>query len=86
MYTDDYAEQLKARAGEAWRPSNGFELDVFMRDHCCRCTRYANKKLNWCDIITQVTCAEFGGPEYPTEIVIGTDGQPTCLSFEKRGG
>jgi hypothetical protein len=77
MYTDDFAEILKKRAGEKWRPSNGTEGDIFMDAYCGYCRREIG-----CEILAASLVCEVDHPNYPSEWQIGTDGQPTCTVFD----
>lgn len=81
IYLDTMAERLKDRAGQPWRPSNGFEGDLFAERVCARCTMSDG----WgCQISLAAMCYEATEPEYPKEWVYGPDGQPCCTAFTEQ--
>lgn len=81
IYLDTLADLLKERAGQPWRPSNGFEGDLFEEKVCSRCDRSDG----WgCQISLAAMCHDTHEPEYPTEWVYGLDAQPSCTAFEAK--
>lgn len=79
IYTDRMAEALKERAGQKWRPSNGFEGDLFEDKVCARCVN-----LDGCQISMAAFFYDKTDPEYPAEWQYGADGQPCCTAFEAK--
>lgn len=78
MYTKEHAELLKPRAGEKWRPANGFEGDMFTHHVCGSCFRGPSRK---CSIALATLAYDVAEPEYPAEWQIGSDGLPTCTAW-----
>ncbi len=78
MYTKEHAELLKPRAGEKWRPSNGFEGDVFTSNVCASCVCGPSRN---CSIALAVLIHAVTDSEYPAEWQIGGDGLPTCTAW-----
>lgn len=91
IYPDDFAEMLKARAGEKYQPSNGTEGECFFEGWCCRCAR--DKAMSEgkdydscsddeiCEIIGATMRFNVEDPDYPKEWIYGADGQPMCSAF-----
>lgn len=79
IYTDEHAAQLAARTGEKWRPANGFEGELFMARLCHRCAVGCEA----CGFVDRMYFHQKSDPQYPDEIQIGEDGQPTCTGFEQ---
>ncbi len=78
IYHETLSEVLKERAGQPWRPSNGFEGDLFSELVCSRC----DKSDGWgCQISLAAMCHDKNEPEYPTEWIYGIDGQPCCTAL-----
>ena len=83
MYTDEFAERLKYRAGQKYQPSNGTEGVLFMENFCHRCTQ--DSDANPCPIIAYSMIYNVDDPEYPHEWQYGEDGQPICTAFKPVG-
>lgn len=82
MYTDEMANELKKDAGKKWRPSNGTEGDMFQEIYCKKCQKdEVNGEV--CDILTYSFFFDIDHENYPKELQIGNDGQPTCMAFNK---
>lgn len=64
MYIKEHAELLKARAGEKWRPSNGFEGDIFTDHVCGSCFRGPSRK---CSIAVATLVHDLADDGYPAE-------------------
>ena len=77
IFTDDHAERMKERAGQPFRPSNGFEGDLFQERQCLGCVHGPE-----CEIVLRTMVFDAGDESYPPEWVIGDDGQPKCTAFE----
>jgi hypothetical protein len=82
IYPDSFAERMKSRAGQKFRPSNGTEGEIFREYFCNRCEHDRNED---CDILLRTMCFNTEAPEYPIEWQFGTDGQPTCTAFLPEG-
>lgn len=94
IYPDDMAERMKAQAGEPYRPSNGSEGNAFEGVFCEFCAHDKDWR-EWlegeqegeapepCPIWSNCVALSIGDEEYPKELVIGEDGQPTCTNFKK---
>lgn len=78
MYTDEMAKELKKDAGKKWCPSNGTEGDMFQEMYCRKC-----QKNEVCEILTYSFFFDIDHENYPEELQIGNDGQPTCTSFKR---
>lgn len=85
MYTSEHAELLSQDAGKKWQPSNGYELDLFMRDHCSQCSNFCDQESNYCCIHAQMMHSDVDDADYPQELVISAEGQPVCTSFDAIG-
>lgn len=86
MYPQDLAERLKERAGQKFRPSNGFEGDIFYDNWCAGCTREAAYRADpdhalGCLILGATFAYDIGDEKYPAEWQYGVDGQPKCTAF-----
>src|SRR5690348_9141088 len=91
IYPDSFAEMLKERAGEKYRPSNGTEGELFMEAWCRNCAR--DKAMNegkdfdecddneLCQIIADTFHYRVDDSRYPKEWKYGKDGQPCCTAF-----
>lgn len=77
IFNETLAEMMKTKAGDAYRPSNGFEGELFQEQQCLGCSHESN-----CDIVDRTMIFNRTDPEYPREWVIGDDGQPKCTAFE----
>jgi hypothetical protein len=86
MYTEMMAEAMKARAGEKYQPSNGTEGHLFMCEYCECCARdHFDHETGegGCEILSLTMLFNKDDKEYPSEWIIGSDGQPTCTAFER---
>jgi hypothetical protein len=81
MYTDEMAKELKKSAGKKWRPANGTEGDMFEEMYCEKC-QHSKKSGEVCDILTYSFFFDIDRENYPKELQIGNDGQPTCIEFK----
>lgn len=85
LFTDDFAEVMKKRAGKPYRPSNGTEGDMFQVLFCGRCTKDSYDPETGggelCPIIGDTMCCDVDSPEYPKAWVISERGQPVCKEF-----
>jgi hypothetical protein len=79
LFTDAGAEIYKRSAGKPWRPSNGFEGDLFTSAFCSRCKHGVA-----CDIFLLSLGCGLSDPDYPSELVISDRGQPTCTAFAEK--
>ena len=79
IYTDHHAALLAGRAGQKWRPANGNEGDLFMDAMCGNCATDCNA----CDLLGRMFFHQRDDDEYPSELQIGKDGQPTCTAFQQ---
>ena len=89
LYQDELAERLKARCGQPYQPSNGFEGDLFMGRWCARCTLDTlddDSGDGGCDIMGWAMATSPGEPGYPAEWQYADDGQPICTAFSPRPG
>jgi len=92
---DDWAEMLRERVGEKYRPSNGTEGAIFTEAWCGQCERdhgmLKGLPLEECDdnqvcgIIADTYCYQVDDPKYPREWQYGPDGQPCCTAFVPEG-
>lgn len=80
FYTKSHAARLVSRAGEPWRPANGFEGDLFL-ERVCRSCAHNGDDAPGCSIYGAMLWTDIGDPDYPPEMVIGPDGQPRCTAF-----
>jgi len=78
IYESDYADVLKEKAGESYRPSNGTEGMIFMGKYCDHCQLWDQGA---CEIQFHSMLYEVEEKEYPSEWIIDEDGQPTCTAF-----
>lgn len=78
---DSTAERMKSRAGEPWRPSNGFEGDYFSECVCAHCSLCPDGEPG-CEIQLRALFCDIGDDDYPTEWQYGPDGQPRCTAFQ----
>lgn len=89
------AENLKARAGEKYRPSNGTEGEIFF-DHWCRhCARDKAMREGCdfeevddnesCEIIAATMAFDVDENGYPGEWQYSPEGQPYCTAFVRDG-
>lgn len=90
MYPEDLAEKFKDRAGQKYRPSNGFEGDLFMGSWCAHCSRDAAHRADpdgadGCPIIAATHALDVDDEGYPAEWQYGPDGQPRCTAFTETG-
>ncbi len=86
MYTDSTAEITKNHSGKSYQPSNGTEGEIFMKQFCQNCQRDnldPETCEGGCDILVRTMAFNVDDDEYPSEWIIGTDGQPTCTAFER---
>lgn len=74
-----YDDEIKELSGQKYRPSNGFEGEIFMERFCYRCQK--DKDQN-CEIILGTMVFGVDEEEYPLEWQYGSDGQPICTSFD----
>lgn len=77
IYGQALASLLKERAGQSWRPSNGFEGDFFEEIVCGRCAKSAD-----CVVALNAMTFDLGEVGYPPEWIYSTEGQPCCTGFE----
>ncbi len=80
IYTDKDAVYLKKDSGKKWRPSNSTEGMMFENALCANCK---NDQM-FCAIKHRVLAFQIDDEHYPTEWIIGADGQPTCAAYEER--
>lgn len=95
IYPPSFAETLKARAGEKYRPSNGAEGEVFFDAWCCQCARDKAMREGAdidecddnerCDIIANTFAFDVSDTRYPSEWQYSKDGQPMCTAFVEAG-
>ena len=95
IYPKEFADMMKARAGEKYRPSNGTEGECFFSSWCCHCARDKSMRegdpLDECDdnevckIIADTFAYEVDDPRYPAEWQYEKDGQPCCIAFVRHG-
>jgi hypothetical protein len=66
-----------------YRPSNGFEGELFRDEFCCRCKRDINEN---CSILAATFYFNINDPNYPSEwiedIATFPDTNPRCTAFE----
>lgn len=71
---------------KAYRPSNGFEGDLFMSDWCAKCQRdrahREDDMADGCSIITSTMAYAIDAPEYPVEWQQDDAGRPSCTAFD----
>jgi hypothetical protein len=79
LYPNEFAELMKPRAGEKYRPSNGTEGEIFLEWFCARCTKGETA----CPILGATFMLAVEDPLYPPEWTYGEDGQPKCTAFEE---
>jgi hypothetical protein len=82
LFPASFAERLKARAGQKYRPSNGTEGEMFQERWCYDCTKDTDQN---CSILLRAFWADIDEPEYPAEWQYGPDGQPRCTAFHRIG-
>lgn len=85
IYTDDRAAEIvmTGRVGQIYVPTSGAEACEFEALYCrsCRhCDDYHDGE--GCVIPILVYWLSKTDPRYPTEWIYGSDGQPTCTSFD----
>jgi hypothetical protein len=83
MYTNDFAEVLKKDVGKKWRPSNGHEGELFFDKHCYKCKEFS-PDIDCCEIHSKIFYLDIDDNEYPSELCIGCNGQPTCTKFDPK--
>lgn len=83
LFPDDFAEMLKKRAGQKYRPANGTEGDIFMSNFCEQCKHGDDQGEECCPIQLNSMIHDIDHPQYPTEWQYDTDGQPKCTAFEE---
>lgn len=81
MFTKSLADAYKSRAGRKYRPSNGTEGDMFMREFCEQC-KHDDGEDKLCEIIALSMSYDVEHDEYPVEWQYGKDGQPLCVKYE----
>ncbi|HEY9804796.1 MAG TPA: hypothetical protein V6D25_30970 [Leptolyngbyaceae cyanobacterium] len=69
---------LQVKDGEAYRPSNGAEGQIFMNRWCNKCKRNSEVLQVYCDILTMAYRKE-QPPEW-----IYHDNKPICTAFSPR--
>lgn len=87
IYTPENAERMKARAGAPYRPSNGDEGFYFQSAFCQQCKKdnfNPDTGAGGCRILVYTMAYDVKDADYPKELVIGKDGQPTCTAFNPR--
>ena len=95
IYPISLAESLKGKAGEKYRPANGYEGEIFFSFWCRHCQRdkamregydindcYDDEK---CDILRNSMEFNVDEDDYPHQWTYGLDGQPCCTSFIPAG-
>ena len=82
-FREKTAERVKATGRRAYRPSNGTEGDIFMREFCHRCTKDNPETEDYCPIIARTMCFDVDDENYPGQWIYGDDGRPRCTSFER---
>ncbi len=85
--TENDAERMKARAGTPFRPSNGFEGELFYGQWCadCRCDaafRADPDNNRGCPIWVDAQAFVATDPDYPKALIWGDDGQPRCTAHQ----
>lgn len=90
IFLPRHAELMQSSVGEKYRPSNGTEGDLFHCAWCARCERdRAHRESKFeapgCDIVARSFAFSVDDPEYPSEWIITTDGQPACTAFVPEG-
>ena len=78
IYPAALADDLKAEAGQKWRPSNGTEGEIFAWVWCDKCEK---DKDDACKIRTAVAAFVVEHEKYPSEWQYGKNGQPICTAF-----
>lgn len=87
LFMPDLAERLKERAGQPFRPANGFEGDKFMELWCEGCSKDLNPltgERDACPIILATMFMDTSDPEYPKAWTYSDRGQPVCSEFEAK--
>ena len=79
MYTNEHAalNVKNGMVGKPWRPSNGFEGEIFTGCVCASCKKCPADEPG-CDIALNTLIYDIGDAEYPKEWVYGDDGRPQC--------
>ena len=85
------AESLKGKAGEKYRPANGYEGEIFFSFWCRHCER--DKSMHedcditecdedqLCEIIADTMIFDVDDDGYPHQWTYGLDGQPCCTAY-----
>lgn len=87
LFTDTLADRLKTRARAPYRPSNGFEGELFMSKWCALCAKDnldpVTLEGEGCEIIADTMCLDEDDPDYPKAWQYAENGQPICTEFER---
>ena len=80
--------QFPECAGESYRPSNGFEGDVFDGAFCSHCVhdwkfRETRDGEDGCEILRGTLFLNVGDEGYPKEWVWDDEGWPICTKFKR---
>ena len=90
IYCAEEAALFAHRAGDRYRPSNGFEGELFDGAWCSDCARDAAHRADpalgdGCPILAAALAFDITHPDYPREWQYGADGQPRCTAFTTEG-
>jgi hypothetical protein len=86
IFTKGSAKFYMPHAGEKYRPSNGFEGELFKEAYCYHCALYGDpcdEDCPPCMIELNAMFHDVDHPKYPKEWQIGKDGQPRCTAFRE---
>ncbi len=90
IYPPEDATIFAHREGGKYRPSNGFEGEIFYEAWCADCAREAAFRADpalgeGCPILAAAMSVDIAHPDYPNAWQYGPSGQPCCTSHITEG-
>jgi len=90
IFPERSAQHFAKYAGKKYRPANGHEGELFFGAWCAGCERdrafrESDCECPGCDILARTYAFDVDDLRYPSEWIIGTDGQPRCTAFVAAG-
>ena len=83
IYKKKYADTLKDKAGQSWRPENNLEGSMFVGEFCEHCVKCSDDgRYVTCSILFHSAAFDIDHEKSPEELIYSTEGQPVCTAFE----